>query len=1013
MKFRSWIFLGGLVALASSLASAEVLTLYSDAGVAGDNVAACGNSPVCAWGSGAQTFDGNSTAISPTPEGVTSFRTSNPSGYAGWGIFYDTVVLHPGGVDLSRFRSGSLRFWIYATDASVIYTLNLEHPTPSPTFTNVDCTDGRKLCYNFKVPVANQWVDMEIPISPTSQDVVNLYSPFEITANSATTFYIDYVRYVTSGTLASIQITPPSPVAIPLSGKRTFTAVGLDASGSNIDTDITWSVSSGLGTLSSTQGPTVTLTAPSSPVSGTITASSGPITNSVSVNVGPVTYTQTFNVYSDAGVGGTIGTSTGTAPGSSMTLAEQTTNPAPGSTKFMHGSWTMVNSPGLTDAFSFWYVGEPIGSRFMQPYANGFLQFWVRSTTDLQVSLRSANIAAGAERCKFRLSALGVPLDGTWQEVTIALTDFKTAEPNLDFTQIANYFTIGVLSSQVSVGSGSFDVAAVQWLTTSSSVIDPNKVYAGLIGKQNSTTGLVLSYDNDATGQSYTYDQALAAMNFTYQGDTALAKKVFDAYRSVYIPGSGFDDIYNRDTKAVMTASQTAGPNAWMLMALLHYRSVTGQTTYDTMMNGLATWLLALQDSSGDGGLRFGYNISGTLQSQKSTEHNLDAFAVFNAYYAFSGNPAYQTAANQISNWLQTKGWNSSLGRFNVGLNPNGTTNTDKALDIYSWAPLATSSYTVVLAAAQTDFRNTQTCDLTGFSVDGFDMGGTVGLPATYTDAVWLEGTSQMADAYWSVKDQTNATYFINQIEKAILPTSASTEGLAYATNRGTGYNGVPMDSLDPAVSSMAWYLFAKNRFNPFRSYPILSSPIRNIADNKSASAITWTGAVAGASWVRADQYLELDLNAGQNAWGIQIYTDNTAADANPKFASTIPSGQPGSNPAGMIGQCNPSFVLPLAWSIQPDTTTPPAAGDPQTNTVWFSIEDKLTPDISVQKTTHFTNGAPYVLVKNNQGIQISQGSFVSVLNTTNPLYLEANFNAALGGCSYQTTTLRLEYFYP
>src|SRR5947199_322828 len=94
---------GCLVSLLSVSASAEVLVLYSDAGVAGDNVAACANSPVCTWPfppNGA-TWDGNSTLFSP-PEGVTSFRSSNPNAFAGWGIFYDTVNLHPGGLDLSK-----------------------------------------------------------------------------------------------------------------------------------------------------------------------------------------------------------------------------------------------------------------------------------------------------------------------------------------------------------------------------------------------------------------------------------------------------------------------------------------------------------------------------------------------------------------------------------------------------------------------------------------------------------------------------------------------------------------------------------------------------------------------------------------------------------------------------------------------------------------------------------------------------------------------------------------------
>jgi len=52
-------------------------------------------------------------------------------------------------------------------------------------------------------------------------------------------------------------------------------------------------------------------------------------------------------------------------------------------------------------------------------------------------------------------------------------------------------------------------------------------------------------------------------------------------------------------------------------------------------------------------------------------------------------------------------------------------------------------------------------------------------------------------------------------------------------------------------------------------------------------------------------------------------------------------------------------------------------------------------------------------MVKNSLGLQTSQGTFVPVLVSPNAIYLEANFATAVGGCSYKTTTLRIEYFTP
>jgi len=908
----------------------------------------------------------------------------------------------------------------------------------------------------------DRWVQIKVPL--TGKDLSQIDTPFVIVEGvGPATFYVDKIQYDTNrpGPMVSMSILPASPVSVPPGAKRSFTAQGFDASGTPVDIYPTWMISPSLGTLSATLGPVVTFTAPLSPTSGTLSASvvdpvSGTFNASATVNVAPIVYTQSYNVYSDAGAGGTIGVSTGTATGTAMTLSELSGGSAPGSTKYLHAAWTMVDTTGKSDAFAVWFVGETYGSRFMPSYADGFLQFWVRTTTDLQVSLRSANIPAGTEQSKFTLSQLGVPRDGQWQQVTLSLANFKVAEPNLDFSQIATYFTIGVLSNQIGPGTGVFDVANVQWQTSSGSAVDPNKVYAGLVGKQNASTGLVLSYDNDSTSQAFTYDQALAAMNFTYQGtssDLALAKKVFDAYSILYT-GTGFADAYNRDTKNVMSASRTAGPNAWMLLALIHYRNATGQTGYDAMINGTASWLLGLQDT--DGGVKFGFDGTGATQAQKSTEQNLDAYAAFTAYAILTGNAAYQTAADKVANWLAVKAWNPSFGRFNVGLAANGTANTDKALDTYSWAPLATSSYTAVLAVAQTDFRNQQTCDPTGFMVDGFDSGGVVGNPSTYKDAVWLEGTAQMVAAYWSVKDRTNANYFINQIEKAVIPMSTSTEGLAYGTNAGTGFGGTPMDSIHPAVSPMAWYLFAKNRFNPFRPYAALGAQLKNVSDNSSATSITWGAPALPAGWVMAKQYLELTFqpitsltstgsggsqgspDAQGNLWETRLLTDNTGAgtgtasfpqwqDPTPGLTSNIDS-----NPAGLIEVTGSTYTqrvpVPLAWSVKDSTDTQatgivpsdPANGLPPSfqwnyasdmQTPWIDLNHNGVVDSADVQSVPSNPEQDAIIVQKGNLMHSAQGpgGYFDSLSPTQ-IYLEANFMYAYTPGQFKTN-IYLESF--
>lgn len=202
MNVKSWLIVS-LLALVPISARAEILTLYSDAGAAGDNVAACGNSPVCVWctqsysgGScPANLFNGQSTDLTP-PEGYTSFMTASDlyDNSAGWGIFYDTVNLHPGGMDLSRFSSGQLRFWLYYTSSfgvNEVFQFCVEHPS-APT----------KNCFNFSSPAAlGQWHEVVLTTTTFATWGINLsslYSPFEITKQYSGTFYVDDVRYVTS-----------------------------------------------------------------------------------------------------------------------------------------------------------------------------------------------------------------------------------------------------------------------------------------------------------------------------------------------------------------------------------------------------------------------------------------------------------------------------------------------------------------------------------------------------------------------------------------------------------------------------------------------------------------------------------------------------------------------------------------------------------------------------------------------------------------------------------------------
>jgi hypothetical protein len=87
-----------------------------------------------------------------------------------------------------------------------------------------------------------------------------------------------------------------------------------------------------------------------------------------------------------------------------------------------------------------------------------------------------------------------------------------------------------------------------------------------------------------------------------------------------------------------------------------------------------------------------------------------------------------------------------------------------------------------------------------------------------------------------------------------------------------------------------------------------LSVQVKNVGTNTGATDITWTVDTA-ADWVPANQYLEIGGFATYPNWGIQIYTDNAHADANPKYTGT-------GNPAGLVNASTFTSTLPMSYRV-------------------------------------------------------------------------------------------------
>jgi len=136
------------------------------------------------------------------------------------------------------------------------------------------------------------------------------------------------------------------------------------------------------------------------------------------------------------------------------------------------------------------------------------------------------------------------------------------------------------------------------------------------------------------------------------------------------------------------------------------------------------------------------------------------------------------------------------------------------ALDNQSWAYCIFPGYPVSALTSADRFRTIQTATVNNQVIEGYDIDED-------KDNVWLEGNGQMALALRLAGMQTEASFYLREMEKVMLASTVheNSSGFAYAARIGTGYGSEPLwtgADTKIAISGGAWYLFAKNGFNPF-----------------------------------------------------------------------------------------------------------------------------------------------------------------------------------------------------
>ncbi|WP_407319003.1 Tat pathway signal sequence domain protein [Isoptericola halotolerans] len=205
------------------------------------------------------------------------------------------------------------------------------------------------------------------------------------------------------------------------------------------------------------------------------------------------------------------------------------------------------------------------------------------------------------------------------------------------------------------------------------------------------------------------------------------------------------------------------GDMAWPGIALLHTYEATGDRRYRDAAVRIGEWILDNTWSERTlGGFSFGVDGGDAPISNGSTEHNVDCVAFFRQLDALAGGRRWRRAERHAREFVDRM-WDRRGGYFYTGTNDGEEINTDplpldpatwgwlalranrygRAVD---WAALDLAARDVASAGSSQLPEGTAISGVTFSSASLMTTASYEGVPA-HPDAVWLEGTAQLACA--------------------------------------------------------------------------------------------------------------------------------------------------------------------------------------------------------------------------------------------------------------------------
>lgn len=390
---------------------------------------------------------------------------------------------------------------------------------------------------------------------------------------------------------------------------------------------------------------------------------------------------------------------------------------------------------------------------------------------------------------------------------------------------------------------------------------------------QGSTVRLSQSYSDQIAGgtffsTAFVYDNALLTCAWLARGDVARAMIVGDAlleaqntdpaadgrFRQAYFAGTPDSNGAFVTTGLSFFQGSAVGDVAWAGIALAQLYARTKLQRY---LNGALRAATFIETTTRDNtNIPPGGYFFGNGQSNKSTEHNIDVYALFTMLAQLSGDSSWLNGAAFAKAFVEAM-FDQPSGHFWTGTSdPTHIFFNNSPEDVQTWSYLAFQdpNFAVTLDWVKTNLATTDTTFAfnNGWGVNGSlrlrvsgmtyaslsKLGTVLGDFSVDADAVWLEGTSHLIAALLLRRlpakndipsfhgDVNLAASLLENVQVAQSSLGANQtvngqalkvgQGITAATsilNTGFGFNFFPFFH----IGATSWYVMAAQGANPLQ----------------------------------------------------------------------------------------------------------------------------------------------------------------------------------------------------